>query len=94
MLVLIGDAPPRVGTGALCARLAQRGAQAELTTHVIQAEGKLVKHFPEIAKAGGGRCLSLADGDSLIVEIAGLTLGERFQDELREFFETYLELCR
>ncbi|MCH8164425.1 MAG: hypothetical protein IH889_02340 [Planctomycetes bacterium] len=94
VLVLIGDAPPRVGTGALCARLARRGAQAQLTTHVIQAEGKEVKHFREIAKAGGGRCLSLADGDSLIVEIAGLTLGERFQDELREFFVTYLELCR
>jgi len=40
--------------------------------------------------------VSLPDGgsDSLIVEIAGLTLGERFENPMREFFRTYLELCR
>ena len=61
---------------------------------MIQADGKDVKHFPQIAEAGGGRCVNLKDGDSLIAEITGLTLGDRFQAELGEFFDTYLELCR
>ena len=94
VLVLIGDAPPRVGTGTLCISLAKRGAEIQLTTHVIQADGKDVKHFPQIAEAGGGRCVNLEHGDSLIAEITGLTLGDRFQAELGEFFDTYLELCR
>ena len=38
--------------------------------------------------------LSGGGGDPLIIEIAGLTFGERFEDALREFFRTYLELCR
>jgi hypothetical protein len=96
VLVLVGDGPPRVGYGGLCVEMAKRAALAEVTTHVIEADERSVKHFAEIARAGGGRCVPLgaADRDSLIVEIAGLTLGERFEDELREFFRTYLELCR
>lgn len=96
VLVLVGDAPPHVGYGALCVRLAERAHRAQVTTHVIDVERKPVKHFAEIAEAGGGRCVSLgSEGtDSLIIEIAGLTLGERFGPELREFFRTYLELCR
>ena len=95
VLVIVGDAPPHVGYGALCANLAQRGREeAKLTTHCIEAKAKDVKHFPEIAKAGGGRCVSLKDNDLLMAEIAGLSLGDRYQDEFREFFETYLELCR
>ncbi len=94
VLVLVGDAPPRVGTGTLCISLAERGAKIKLTTHVIQADAKEVKHFPQIAEAGGGRCVNHADGDSLIAQITGLTLGDRFQEEFGEFFETYLQLCR
>lgn len=98
VLVLIGDAPPHVGYGAPSIELAKRGfEQAELVTHVIEADGddeRSVKHFPQIAEAGGGRCVSLGDNDSLIVEITGLTFGERFGTELSEFFRTYLELCR
>jgi hypothetical protein len=96
VLVLVGDAPPHVGRGGQCAQMAQWAATAGVTTHVIEAETKGVKHFPEIAEAGGGRCVSMADrgGDSLIVEIAGLAFGERFEDSLREFFTTYLDLCR
>lgn len=95
VLVVVGDAPPHVGYGAPCAGLAQRGReQAKLTTHMIEAAGKKVDHFEEIAKAGGGRCVPLADDDSLMAEITGLTLGDRYQDEFREFYRVYLELCR
>jgi len=95
VLVLVGDAPPHVGFGAQCVDMAERArGSAQVTTHAIQVEGKDVKHFPEIAKAGGGRCVSLADDDSLMAEITGLTLADRFEQEFREFFQVYLELCR
>ena len=32
--------------------------------------------------------------DLLIAEIAGLTLGDAFEAEFREFFQAYLTLCR
>jgi len=95
VLVLVGDAPPHVGEGGLCVNLAERAkTEAKLITHVIQVEGKEVKHFPEIAKAGGGRCVTLEDDDRLIAEIAGLTLADRYEEEFAEFFRIYLELCR
>ncbi len=96
VVVLVGDAPPHVGLGTRCVQMAEQAAAAGVTTHVIEADRKSVKHVPEIAAAGRGRCVSLpeGEGDSLIVEIAGLTLGDRFQNALREFFRTYLELCR
>ncbi len=94
VLILVGDGPPHVGLGGQCVELARRGRTIDLTTHVVQADDKDVKHFPQIAEAGGGRCVSLTRGDSLTAEIAGLTLGDRFDDELREFFNVYLELCR
>jgi len=96
VLVLVGDGPPHVGRGMQCAHMAEWAAGKGVTTHVIETDARGVKHFPEIAAAGGGRCVSLSNrgGDSLIIEIAGLTFGERFEDALREFFRTYLELCR
>ena len=71
-------------------------SQADWLVHEFVADGRPVKHFPEIAEAGGGRCISLGPSEtgSLIVEIAGLTLGDRFGDEVREFFRAYLELGR
>ena len=96
VLVLIGDAPPHVGLGTPCIEMAARASRNGLTTHVIEADTRHVKHFAEIAEAGRGRCVSMpAGGDvSLIAEIAGLTLGERFETAMREFFQTYLALCR
>jgi hypothetical protein len=94
-LVLIGDAPPHIGEGEPSIRLVERARDAaQLTTNVIQARGKPVEHFPEIAKAGGGRCVDLAEGDSLVAQIAGLTLGDQYEEEFREFFQIYLDLCR
>lgn len=52
------------------------------------------EHFPEIASAGSGRLVELADGDSLVAEIVGLTLGDRFDEAMRGFFEAYLSVCR
>ena len=98
VLILVGDAPPHVGYGQWCIDMTKSAHdEHELTTHVIEADGRedqSVKHFPEIAEAGAGQCVSLGDNDSLVVEITGLTLGKRFKDELGEFFRTYLELCR
>ncbi len=94
VLIVIGDAPPHVGYGTQCIDMARRAAENELITHVIQTEDKEVPHFPEIAEAGGGQCVSLDDDDKLIAEITGLTLGEAFSEEFREFFGMYLSLCR
>ncbi len=95
VLVLVGDAPPHVGLGANCVKLATIAFEkADLITHVIQAGGRDVKHFSEIAEAGGGHCVTLKDNDSLIAEITGLTLGDAFEEEFREFFKVYLALCR
>ncbi len=69
-------------------------ARAGLVTHVIQTTKEEVKHFPQIAEAGHGRCVSLVEDDLLIPEIAGLTIGERFAEELRDFFAIYLSVCR
>ncbi len=96
VLILIGDAPPHAGYGRACVEMAGRAGEHGLITHVIEARNRHVKHFAEIAEAGCGRCVSLPAGEdaSLIVEIAGLTLGERFESAMREFFLTYLYLCR
>jgi len=94
VLILIGDAPPHVGLGGHCANYARRGKDAGVTTHVIQADNEEVKHFDEIAESGGGKCVMLEKDDSLVAEITGLSLGDAFEDEMREFFLVYLELCR
>lgn len=102
VLVLAGDGPPHPGTGSLCEDLARHGANVGLTTHVVQAQHTLdragrtkkdIDSFPDIAKQGGGRCVNLDEGDSLVVEIAGLTLGERFDEQMQEFFRVFVRLC-
>ena len=99
VLVLVGDAPPHIGFGAKCVDMARRAQEdAELTTHVIQTRGSKkkedIKHFPEIAEAGAGKCVDLEEDEALITEIIGLTLGGAFEEEFREFFQVYLDLCR
>jgi Mg-chelatase subunit ChlD len=95
IMIIIGDAPPHVGLGTPCEQLAASANETgRLITHTVQADGKPVKHFPEIAKSGGGRCVTLQDQDSLIIQIAGLTMAEQFENEMREFFQLYLDLCR
>jgi hypothetical protein len=94
VLVLVGDAPPHIGYGKRCVEMARQAAANGCTTNVIQTERDDVDHFKEIADAGQGRCVHLEEDDRLVGEIAGLTLGDRYGDELRDFFETYLALCR
>jgi len=53
-----------------------------------------VEYFAEIAEAGGGRAVSLPRDASLIAEIAGLTLAERYRDEFDVFFAEWMLLCR
>lgn len=107
--ILIGDAPPHPGWGGPSEQLARRAAAAGVTTHVISTappheepataaagrfRGGPPRHFPEIAAAGGGRLVELGDRDSLVAEIAGLTLGDRFEEELRGLFRMYLSVWR
>ncbi len=98
VMVIIGDAPPHVGEGGKCEELAKSAAAKGMRIYTIQAHAaenaKDVKWFPEISLAGGGRSVRLGDEDSLIAEIAQLTLGDRFHDELGEFFSVYRALCR
>jgi von Willebrand factor type A domain len=94
VLILAGDAPPHVGYGRPCAQLAERAARSGVTTHTIQADDKPVEHYEAIATAGGGRCVNLRDDASLVAEITGLALGDRFNPELQAMFAAYLELCR
>lgn len=53
-----------------------------------------VAYFAEIAEAGGGRAVGLARDASLVAEIVGLTLGDRFAPELEHFFAGWQALCR
>jgi hypothetical protein len=107
--ILIGDAPPHTGWGGPSEQLARRAAAAGVVTHAISTappreepataaagrpRGGPPRHFPEIAAAGGGRLVELGDRDSLVAEIAGLTLGDRFEEELRGLFRMYLSVWR
>lgn len=53
-----------------------------------------IEYFAEIAAAGGGRAVTLPRDASLIAEIAGLTLAERYRDEFDVFFAEWMMLCR
>jgi len=50
--------------------------------------------FPEIAEAGGGRAEILKDKDSLIAEIAELTVADKYREEFADFFTAFRLLCR
>lgn len=53
-----------------------------------------VAFFAEIAEAGGGRAVALPSDASLVAEIVGLALGDRFGDELQDFYGSWQRLCR
>ena len=50
--------------------------------------------FPEIAEAGGGRAEILKEQDSLVAEIAELTIADRYREEFADFFAAFRLLCR
>ena len=53
-----------------------------------------IEFFPEIAAAGKGRVVNLDRDERLVPEIAGLIVGEEFEEPLVEFFTVYLQLCQ
>jgi hypothetical protein len=53
-----------------------------------------IEFFNEIAAAGGGRVVNLTRNERLVPEIAGLIVGETFEEPLVEFFTVYMRLCR
>jgi hypothetical protein len=98
VLVLVGDAPPHPGFGAMSVDLAKAGKAAGITTYVLSARSPKkddeVKHFPEIARAGGGRVIRLGERTDLAAEIAGVALADTWHDPIVAIFERYLLLCR
>jgi hypothetical protein len=50
--------------------------------------------FPEISEAGGGRAEVIKDDDSLVAEIAELTIADKYRAEFRDFFAAFRVLCR
>jgi hypothetical protein len=50
--------------------------------------------FPEISEAGGGRAEIIKDDDSLVAEIAELTIADKYRAEFSDFFAAFRRLCR
>ena len=50
--------------------------------------------FPEISEAGGGRAEILKSQDSLVAEIAELTIADKYRAEFADFFAAFRVLCR
>ena len=98
VMVLIGDAPPTPGWGTRCAEMSRAARARGIVTYVLSARDERkpdeVKHFPEIARAGGGRVIRLTDRSDLVAELAGLALSDTWHDQMVAVFERYLLLCR
>lgn len=96
--VLIGDAPPHPGFGAKTVELARAARARGITTCVISARDPRkpdeVKHFPEIARMGGGRVIRLDERNDLVAELAGLALSDTWHDQMVAVYERFLLLCR
>ncbi|MFM7259290.1 MAG: hypothetical protein ACKO3W_01675, partial [bacterium] len=60
----------------------------------VAAKERSYTWFPEIAEAGGGRAEILKAQDSLVAEIAELTIADRYRDEFADFFAAFRLLCR
>jgi hypothetical protein len=63
-------------------------------TKRTSASRNAIEFFNEIAAAGGGRVVNLDRDERLVPEIAGLIVGEVFEEPLVEFFTVYMKLCR
>lgn len=98
VMVLIGDAPPHPGWGIRTVEMSQAAHSHGITTYVISARSitktEEVKHFPEIARMGGGRVIRLSDRNDLVAELAGIALSDTWHDQIVGVFERYLQLCR
>lgn len=98
VLVLVGDAPPHVGFRQKSADLVQQGKARGITTYVLSArpshKTEEVPHFPEIARAGGGRVIRLSERHDLAAELAGIAMADTWHDHIVDVFERYLLLCR
>ena len=98
VMVLIGDAPPHPGFGGKTVDLSKAAQARGITTYVLSARGITktaeVKHFPEIARMGGGRVIRLSARNDLVAELAGVALSDTWHDQIVAVFERYLLLCR
>lgn len=98
VLVLVGDAPPTPGFGGYCVDAARAASRAGIVTHVLSArdpdKAGEVKHFPEIARAGGGRLVRLGEEADLVAEIAGVALSDTWHDHIVAVYRRYQLLCR
>jgi hypothetical protein len=98
VMVLIGDAPPHPGFGGKTVDMARAAQARGITTYVLSARGitktEEVKHFPEIARMGGGRVIRLSARNDLVAELAGIALSDTWHDQIVAVFERYLLLCR
>jgi hypothetical protein len=94
VLVLVGDAPPHPGFGTPCVDLARGGFRAGIVTHVLSARPATaedeVKHFPEIARAGGGTVTRLDARSELVAQLAGLVLSDTWREQVVGVFERHL----
>jgi hypothetical protein len=98
VMVLIGDAPPHPGFGGKTVEMSKAAQARGITTYVLSARGitktEEVKHFPEIARMGGGRVIRLSARNDLVAELAGVALSDTWHDQIVAVFERYLLLCR
>ncbi|MFM8639989.1 MAG: vWA domain-containing protein [Planctomycetota bacterium] len=98
VMVLVGDAPPTPGWGTRCVEMAREARARGITREVLsdrdERQPAEVKHFPDIARAGGGRVIRLDARTDLAAELAGLALSDTWHDQVVAVFERYLLLCR
>lgn len=98
VMVLVGDAPPTPGWGSRCVEMSRAARARGIVTYALSARDERkpdeVKHFPEIARAGGGRVIRLTERGDLVAELAGLALSDTWHDQMVAVFERYLLLCR
>jgi hypothetical protein len=94
VLVLVGDAPPHPGFGTPSEDLARAAHRAGIVTHVLSARPSSaeeeVKHFAEIARAGGGTVTRLDARGELAAQLAGLVLSDTWRDQVVAVFERHL----